>query len=75
MTGNDILSEFVSREDLATLLKISPRTIARYSTLPNGLPSLMIGGRAMYRLSSVQKWLESREKQPNPIGSRRRRSA
>lgn len=72
MTANELLSEFVSREELAKLLKISPRTVDRYGTLPNGLPFLMIGGRKMFRLSSVEKWLAAREKHPNPVNSRRR---
>lgn len=74
MTNSDLLSEFVTRDELAKILGISPRTIARYSTVPNGLPSLVIGGRVRYRLSSVSKWLESREKHPNPTRGRRRSS-
>ncbi|MGY5803385.1 helix-turn-helix domain-containing protein [Rhizobium sp. LEGMi12c] len=72
MTGNDLLAEFVTRDELAKILDISPRTIYRYSSRPNGLPFALIGGRVRYRLSSVRKWLESQERQPNPTGARRR---
>lgn len=75
MTGNDLLAEFVTRDELAKILDMSPRTLYRYSTMPNGLPFVMIGGRVHYRLPSVKKWLESRENQPNPTNARRRRSA
>ncbi len=75
MSNIDLLSDFVTREELSRILSISPRTIYRYSQMPNGLPYAMIGGRVHYRISSVKKWLESREKQPNPTNVRGRRSA
>jgi hypothetical protein len=64
MTG--ILQGYVDRATLATELNVSPRTIARYEALPGGLPSVVLGGRKLYRIDSVTKWVEARERRPNP---------
>ena len=71
MTISELLAEFVDRETLAKELGVSPRTLIRYEALPDGLPSAMLGGRKLYRLSSVKEWIENRESRPN----RRRRAA
>jgi hypothetical protein len=57
-----ILAGYIDREGLAAQLRCSGRTIARYETEPDGLPSVMIGGRKFYRLAAVQAWLEKRER-------------
>jgi hypothetical protein len=67
----NILEGYVDRPALAQQLGVSWRTIHRYENLPDGLPSLMIGGRRMYKLDSVRAWLERRERKPNPTRGRR----
>lgn len=62
----DLLSEFTPRSQLARSLKLSERTLMRYEQQPDGLPSLMIGGRKFYRVSTVIDWLAKRETRPNP---------
>ena len=59
MTLDDITKNYTDRPALAKGLKCSVRTIARYEK--RGLPSLMVGGRKLYSLDAVAKWLKARE--------------
>ncbi len=59
MNIDDLISEYIDRPALAKALKCSERTIARYEK--RGLLSLMIGGRKLYHIEAVAKWLRSRE--------------
>lgn len=68
-----LLDGYVDRAGLAAQLKVSERTLIRYESERDGLPSLMLGGRRMYKLDSVRAWLERRERSANP--SRRARRA
>ena len=61
-----LLEGYVTRSQLAAELNVCNRTVSRYENQPSGLPSLTIGGRKMYRLETVRRWLERRERQPNP---------
>lgn len=69
MTG--LLSEYLTRDELAAELRVTVRTIARWQAQPDGLPSTVLGGRTLYKRSSVLAWIDSHERQPNP----RRRAA
>lgn len=60
-----ILDEYIPRTELARQLGVSDRTIARYETEPDGLPSLMVGGRKLYPTAAVKAWLERRIHYPN----------
>ena len=60
MTLNDLLNDYTDRPTLAGALGICERTVARYEKA--GLPSLMIGGRKLYHIEAVAKFLKSREK-------------
>ena len=72
MVMPELLENYLNRGSLARQLGVSERTVFRYENQPDGLPSLLIGGRRMYRLDSVRAWLERRERKPNPT---RRRAA
>lgn len=61
-----ILSDYLTRPELAAELNVTPRTIIRYENRPDGLPHTRIGGRVMYRKASVLAWLEKAERHPNP---------
>ena len=61
-----ILAGYVDRETLAQQLRVCAKTISRYEAMPNGLPSLKVGPRKLYKIESVMRWLESRETRPNP---------
>lgn len=63
MTG--ILQGYVDRPTLALELRVTPRTLARYEALPDGLPSTVLGGRKLYRVEAVKEWIAAREKRPN----------
>ena len=67
----NLLNDYLDRASLAKALNCSPRTVARYENLPDGIPSLMVGSRKLYRLAAIREWLERRERKPNP----RRRTA
>jgi hypothetical protein len=42
-----LLEGYLSRAELAKELSCSERTVARYENLPDGLPSIFIGGRKL----------------------------
>lgn len=62
----NILSDYLDRATLAEALHCSERTVARYENQPDGIPSLMVGGRKFYRLTAIRDWLDRRERKPNP---------
>jgi hypothetical protein len=66
MSGNYLDTEYPDRDTLAKLWKASTRTIANYESLPDGLPSLRLGGKARYPMKDAIAWLESRVTRPNP---------
>jgi excisionase family DNA binding protein len=61
-----VLDEYLTREQLAEELEVSPRTLIRYELEPDGLPSVRIGAKVRYRLSDVQAWIDRRTRRPNP---------
>lgn len=61
-----LLQGYLDREQLARELDCTTRTIWNYENLPDGLPSLMLGGKKLYRIESVRLWLAARERRPNP---------
>lgn len=56
-----ILEEFLTREELATELRRSPRTLDRWDVLGIGPPRTPVGREIFYRRASVQAWLRARE--------------
>ena len=66
-----LLQDYLTREELAGELRVTPRTIIRWQDQADGLPYVEMGGRVLYRRQSILAWLESRERKPNP----RRRAA
>ena len=64
--ATNLLADYINRAELGTALGVVGRTLARYENEPNGLPSVVIGGRKFYRLVSVREWLQKRERKPNP---------
>jgi hypothetical protein len=58
MSGSEsILSEFLTKEELAAELHRNPRTLDRWDVLGAGPPRTIIGRKVLYRRASVQKWL------------------
>lgn len=57
-----VLAAYVSRDNLARELNVSPRTVTRWTYQVDGIPHLTIGLRTLYRRESVLQWLADREK-------------
>lgn len=66
MSDTSILDDYRDRATLAREMRCSERSIARYESEPDGLPSVMIAGRKYYRIEAVRDWLTKRERRPNP---------
>jgi hypothetical protein len=56
-----ILSQFLTKDELAAELGRNARTLDRWEVLGIGPPRTFIGRKILYRRTSVQKWLASQE--------------
>ena len=65
--SNSLLSDRLTRSELALELRCHPRTIARYESQTDGLPSAVIEGRKYYKIDTVRAGLARREHCPNPV--------
>ena len=61
-----ILSEFLTKEQLAAELRRNPRTLDRWAMLGIGPPLTRVGRHVLYRRASVQRWLLAQEQSPEP---------
>jgi helix-turn-helix protein len=52
-----LLSEFLTKEELAAELRRNPRTLDRWAVLGIGPPRTRVGRNVLYRRASVQRWL------------------
>lgn len=59
-----VLSEFLTKEELAAELRRNPRTLDRWSALGVGPPRTCVGRNIFYRRASVHKWLAAQEQSP-----------
>jgi hypothetical protein len=57
-----ILSEFLTKEELAGELRRNVRTLDRWDALGIGPPRTQVGRKVLYRRPSVLKWLAGRER-------------
>lgn len=69
--SRDLLAGYLTRDQLASQLGVTVRTLGRWMAQPNGLPYTTLGARTLFRIDAVKEWIASRERRPNP----RRRSA
>jgi hypothetical protein len=56
-----LLSEFLTKEELAAELRRNVRTLDRWDALDLGPPRTCIGRTVLYRREGVQKWLAAQE--------------
>ena len=56
-----ILSEFLTKEELAAELRRNPRTLDRWDVLGVGPPRTHVGRQVLYRRASVERWLAAQE--------------
>jgi hypothetical protein len=73
--GNPLLEGHTDRDGLARYLHVTTRTIARWEKLEDGgLPRIELGGRVIYNIESVKRWLAKREHSFSLPTPRRRRT-
>jgi excisionase family DNA binding protein len=60
-----ILSDYLTRRQLAEQLDITTRTLDRWQSQPDAIPHVQVGGRVLFKIASVRAWLEARERHPN----------
>jgi phage terminase Nu1 subunit (DNA packaging protein) len=56
-----ILSDFLTKEELASELGPKMRTLDRWDALGIGPPRTRVGRKVLYRRASVQRWLAAQE--------------
>lgn len=59
--SGDLLADYFSKEQLASALKRTPRTIERWLRLRVAPPVTRIGNDPYFRKEAVREWLLSRE--------------
>lgn len=70
-TGN-ILSEYLTKTELAAQLHRSIRSVDRWALTGDGPPCIRIGRRTLYRRAAVLEWLRALESTPGRSGQKRR---
>jgi hypothetical protein len=63
----NLLADFLTQREAATELKVCERTLDRWRRLDEGPPITKLGRRTLYRRSSLQAWLQARER-PRHLG-------
>jgi phage terminase Nu1 subunit (DNA packaging protein) len=63
-----ILSEFLTKEQLAAELGVNLRTLDRWAVLGIGPPRTRVGRKILYRRSSVSRWLLAQEQASERAG-------
>lgn len=58
----EILKDYVPRDKLAAQIGKSVKTLVRWENDGKGPPVTRIGRDVVYRVSSVEKWLQSQER-------------
>jgi phage terminase Nu1 subunit (DNA packaging protein) len=53
---------YVNAWRLASILKVSVRTLSRWDTAGTGPPKIKVGRKVLFDLAKVSEWLASREK-------------
>jgi phage terminase Nu1 subunit (DNA packaging protein) len=64
-----ILSDFLTKQELATEFGCEMRTLDRWDTLGIGPPRTHVGRKVLYRRASVERWLAAREYRAQPAGA------
>ena len=71
-TGNGILSEYLTKAELAAQLHRSIRSVDRWTLTGDGPPCIRIGRRSLYRRAAVVEWLRGLEITPGRVGRKQR---
>ena len=62
--GENVLADYMSRNELAEEIDRNPRTLDRWASLGIGPPRTILGRRTMYRRQAVLEWLRAQEEIP-----------
>ena len=71
----NLLEGFLTREQLATALGKSVRTLDRWEVLRMGPPRVILGKTILFRIEAVRDWLASIEQPPHRKAPRLRKLA
>ena len=74
-TENSILSEYLTKTELAAQLNRSTRSVDRWALAGDGPPRVRIGRRSLYRRAAVVEWLRGLEITRGRTGRKRRTDA
>jgi excisionase family DNA binding protein len=61
MIGNEPNSEYLTIEQLAMLLQVSPKSVSRWASTDLSMPVLRIGRTVRFPKERVLRWLRARE--------------
>jgi hypothetical protein len=56
-----LLADYLTEEELARELRVSPRTLLNWRQQRRGPPWTSVGRKVIYRKASSAKWLEANE--------------
>lgn len=59
---NDLLKDYIPRDTLAAQLGKTVKTLVRWENDGKGPPVTRLGRDVVYRVSSVEKWLQAQER-------------
>lgn len=71
--ANSLLSEYLTKAELASQLRRSIRSVDRWALTGDGPPCVRIGRRTLYRRAAVLDWLRSLEVAHARLGRKQRR--
>ena len=65
MHNTDLLADYLDRHEAAKALNCHWRTLLRYESQPDGLPSVIIAGRKYYPIAELRAFIARRIRRPN----------
>lgn len=58
-TPDPILSDYLSKSQLAAELGVTVRTITRWRMMRTAPPAVRVAGRVMFKRADVKQWIEA----------------
>jgi len=71
--SSEIFDELETVKEAARHLRKHPRTLMRWTRLPDGLPFVRLGQVPYLHIPTAKAWIESRIHRPNPVRAARRK--
>lgn len=60
--SSELLENYVTRSELAVALRVTPRTLDKWSWLRKGPPKVRIGSRVYYHRDDVRAYLDEQRR-------------